>query len=102
MRAGVVVYRYFLLFVFTTTPVLHAQATTPVSSLQFELSDPKLVQAFQWAKSQALVYAHDHSDPVGPWYEAALPGRDSFCMPDVSHQPREPQRWGYIPRTAIC
>jgi hypothetical protein len=86
MKAGVVVYRYLLLFVFTTTPALHAQTATPVSSLQFESSDPKLVQAFQWAKSQALVYAHDHSDPVGPWYEAALPGRDSFCMRDVSHQ----------------
>ena len=26
------------------------------------------------------------SDPVGPWYEAALPGREAFCIRDVSHQ----------------
>ena len=38
------------------------------------------------SKSQALAYAHDDSDTVGPWYEAALPGRDAFCMRDVSHQ----------------
>jgi hypothetical protein len=58
----------------------------PASSLQLESSDTKLLQAFQWAKSQALAYAHAGDDPVGPWYEAALPGRDSFCMRDVAHQ----------------
>ena len=30
-------------------------------------------------------YAYD-GDPVGLWYEAALPGRRAFCMRDVSHQ----------------
>jgi hypothetical protein len=25
-------------------------------------------------------------EPIGPWYEAALPGRSAFCMRDVSHQ----------------
>ena len=66
---------------------LVAAQTSPVrSELQFESSDAKLVQAFQWAKSQALAYAHEGNDPVGPWYEAALPGRDAFCMRDVSHQ----------------
>jgi len=65
---------------------VHAQAVTPLSSLQFESSDKRLEQSFQWAKSQALAYAHDGSEPAGPWYEAALPGRDSFCMRDVSHQ----------------
>jgi len=45
-----------------------------------------LEQAFQWAKLRALAYGHDGNDPVGPWYEAALPGRDSFCMRDVAHQ----------------
>jgi hypothetical protein len=60
--------------------------TAPVSDLQLESSDAKLVQVFQWAKSQALAYAHDGSDPGGPWYEAALPGRNSFCMRDVAHQ----------------
>ncbi|HEY1902146.1 MAG TPA: hypothetical protein VGG56_06935 [Terracidiphilus sp.] len=66
--------------------VVHAQATPPISNLQFESSDRGLVRAFQWAKGQALEYAHGGTDPVGPWYDAALPGRDSFCMRDVSHQ----------------
>ncbi|NJO88497.1 MAG: hypothetical protein HC831_05670 [Chloroflexia bacterium] len=26
------------------------------------------------------------ADPSGPWYEAALPEREAFCMRDVSHQ----------------
>ena len=80
------VYRYLLLFGLSSSIAIHAQAVAPLSSLQFESSDKKLVQTFQWAKSQALAYAHDGSDPVGPWYEAALPGRNSFCMRDVSHQ----------------
>src|SRR6185369_7533178 len=25
-------------------------------------------------------------DPVGPWYEAAEPGREAFCMRDTAHQ----------------
>lgn len=59
----------------------------PVSStLEFESSDPALAQAFRWAKAQALAYAHPESESIGAWYEAALPGRDAFCMRDVSHQ----------------
>lgn len=54
--------------------------------LQFDSSDEELVQAFYWAKNKALSYAHDNSDPVGYWYEAALPNREAFCMRDVSHQ----------------
>ena len=49
-------------------------------------SDPKLLASFEWARKQALFYVHDGSDPVGKWYEAALPGREAFCMRDVSHQ----------------
>jgi hypothetical protein len=86
VKVGMVVYRCLLLIGLSSAVAVHAQAATPISNLQFESSDKKLVQAFQWAKSQALAYAHDGSDPVGPWYEAALPGRDSFCMRDVSHQ----------------
>jgi hypothetical protein len=80
------VYRYLLLLGLSPAIAVHAQPVTPISNLQFESSDKKLVQAFHWAKSRALDYAHDDSDPVGPWYEAALPKRDSFCMRDVSHQ----------------
>jgi hypothetical protein len=54
------------------------------SGLILRSSNSDLVAGFEWAKQQALSYIHD-SDPVGPWYEAALPGRSAFCMRDVSH-----------------
>jgi len=54
--------------------------------LQFNSSDTALVRAFNWAKNKALSYAHDSTDAVGYWYEAALPKREAFCMRDVSHQ----------------
>jgi alpha-galactosidase len=59
------------------------------SALELRTSDPKLAAAFAWAKRRALEYAFPASaygDPVGDWYEAALPGRFAFCMRDVSHQ----------------
>jgi hypothetical protein len=66
---------------------------TPVkrteSALALATSDAKLAAAFAWAKGQALDYvfpAAVHDDPVGDWYEAALPSRFAFCMRDVSHQ----------------
>nr|QIM10890.1 hypothetical protein Muribac1_0990 [uncultured Muribaculaceae bacterium] len=52
----------------------------------FSSTDPNLQKSFDWAKEKALSYAHDSDDPVGPWYEAALPQREAFCMRDVSHQ----------------
>jgi hypothetical protein len=55
------------------------------SDLDFTSSDSRLVDAFQWAKQEALSYVSDN-DPVGPWYEAALPGRQAFCMRDTAHQ----------------
>jgi len=54
--------------------------------IHFISSDKELENAFNWAKQQALSYRGDSLDPVGPWYEAALPGRYAFCMRDVSHQ----------------
>jgi hypothetical protein len=53
--------------------------------LDLDTSDANLAAAFAWARRQALSYAFT-SDPVGDWYEAALPGRQAFCMRDVSHQ----------------
>lgn len=52
----------------------------------FTSSDKQLENAYNWARKMALSYAHDNSDPVGYWYEAALPQREAFCMRDVSHQ----------------
>ena len=58
----------------------------PTRELIFVSSDKELNKAFNWAKNKALSYAHDNNDPVGYWYEAALPDREAFCMRDVSHQ----------------
>jgi hypothetical protein len=44
-----------------------------------------LAAGFRWAREISLGYVRTQ-DPVGLWYEAALPGRDAFCMRDVSHQ----------------
>ena len=52
----------------------------------FSSSDMALVKSYEWARKTALGYTHDNSDPVGYWYEAALPNREAFCMRDVAHQ----------------
>lgn len=52
----------------------------------FTSTDTLLQKSFEWARKMALSYSHDDSDPVGFWYEAALPKREAFCMRDVSHQ----------------
>lgn len=57
-----------------------------IRGVTFKSSDTALEHAFAWAKSTALHYRHDSGDPVGPWYDASLPGRSAFCMRDVSHQ----------------
>ena len=54
--------------------------------ITFTSDDPALAKGFEWAKRQALAYVNRGNDPVGHWYEAALPGRSAFCMRDVSHQ----------------
>lgn len=56
-----------------------------IGRVSIKSSDSKLVEGFNWAKRQALEYVRVN-DPVGPWYEAALPGRNAFCMRDVAHQ----------------
>ena len=62
-------------------------AQQPVSSpLGFTSTNTSLQHSFEWAKQQALAYAHPGAGPMGAWYEAALPGRNAFCMRDVSHQ----------------
>jgi len=56
-----------------------------IGEVSFTSSEAELKQAWEWAKKTALSYVRE-GDAVGPWYEAALPGRDAFCMRDVSHQ----------------
>jgi hypothetical protein len=56
-----------------------------VGKITFRSSDTELNEAFEWSKKQALAYAFEN-DAVGYWYEAALPGREAFCMRDVAHQ----------------
>lgn len=67
-------------------------------AIEFESSDAKLVEGFRWAKSQALAYARTDGT-IGPWYEASLPGRNAFCMRDVSHMSTGAQFLGLGPRT---
>jgi hypothetical protein len=65
---------------------LKAQLASGTPQLEFQSSNASLVEAFRWASSQALSYVAPSSSSIGPWYEAALPGRKAFCMRDVSHQ----------------
>jgi hypothetical protein len=79
--------RFSILILFCSLSPLGLLAQRRVSSpLQLTTSDRALQQTFDWAKTQALAYVGPASDPVGDWYEAALPGRNAFCMRDVSHQ----------------
>ncbi len=58
----------------------------PSDSIRITSTDTLLVNIFNWAQRTSNGYVGDDSDPVGPWYEAALPGREAFCIRDVSHQ----------------
>ncbi|CAN5496174.1 hypothetical protein BH10BAC4_BH10BAC4_26060 [soil metagenome] len=54
--------------------------------INFTSSDSVLENGFKWARLQAMRYVRRGNDPVGHWYEAALPEREAFCMRDVAHQ----------------
>jgi hypothetical protein len=55
-------------------------------AVQLESSDPRLTEAFQRAKQQALSCAFN-GDPAGEWYATAPEGASKvFCMRDVAHQ----------------
>lgn len=53
--------------------------------MQVRSADSEIERDFSWAEEMAMRYVR-LVDPVGPWYEAALPGRRAFCMRDVAHQ----------------
>jgi hypothetical protein len=55
------------------------------SKLSFKSSEASLVEGFNWAKQQSMSFAFEN-DPVGPWYEAAEPGREDFCMLGVANE----------------
>jgi hypothetical protein len=74
-----------LLFALVPSGRTWAQSSRPISELEFQSSNPSVNAIFQWAKQQALHYLRSDGS-IGPWYEAALPGRNAFCMRDVSHQ----------------
>jgi hypothetical protein len=65
----------------TRLKLLRALPETQVSegSLEFASSDTKLMDGFRWAKAQALAYVRE-SPAIGPWYEAALPGRNDLVQ----------------------
>jgi hypothetical protein len=65
------------------SPNLLASAS---DSIRISSSDTTLVKIFNWAQKTSNGYVGKDSDPVGPWYEAALPKREAFCIRDVSHQ----------------
>lgn len=73
----------FKVFTVSIAIALCAAARPQVS---FTSTDSVMENAFNWARGMAMSYVHDGSDSVGLWYEAALPGRDAFCMRDLSHQ----------------
>ncbi|HVU46048.1 MAG TPA: hypothetical protein VHD85_07980 [Terracidiphilus sp.] len=56
------------------------------TKLELASSSTKLVDVFDWARSQAMAFVFDEGDPVGPWYEAVEPGREGFCIRDTCHQ----------------
>lgn len=80
----------FLLAAFTAcrqeTPVFPDLKDSSRETLYIGSSDTTLVEWFNWASAKSQSYVGNDSDPVGPWYEAALPAREAFCMRDVSHQ----------------
>ena len=53
--------------------------------LSLHSSDRDIETGFELLKDEALRWVFE-GYPVGDYYEAALPGRDAFCMRDVSHQ----------------
>lgn len=79
-------------------PVSVTGQAVPEGTLEFRSGHEGLNEGFAWAKARALAYAF-RGDPVGPWYEAALPGREAFCMRDVSHQSTGAMALGLWPHT---
>lgn len=97
-------FQFALLSMMIAVSAVHGQdkcslsSEKPESKLEFSSSDPQLVQAFDWAKRQAMAYVQGNA-PVGLWYETGLPGRVRFSMRDTSHQSMGGQALGLAPYT---
>jgi len=63
-----------------------AECFSQENGITLTSTDTALQTAFYRAKNMALSYKGKAGDPVGPWYESALPPRSAFCMREVSHQ----------------
>lgn len=74
-----------LLAIFAYTLLLLTAKAQP-GQVNFTSTDTALQTAFNRAKEMALSYNGKPGDPVGDWYESALPPRYAFCMRDVAHQ----------------
>lgn len=72
--------------IFLFVLVINCATAFSQQSVQFSSSDTALQNSFYRAKELALSYKGNPADPIGPWYEAALPSRNAFCVRDVSHQ----------------
>ncbi|MBO9729644.1 MAG: hypothetical protein J7623_13490 [Chitinophaga sp.] len=83
-----------LLTLLMTAGVCTASAQTPAT---FTSSDTAIQRAWEWAGNMVQHYRGKPADPVGPWYEAALPSRAAFCMRDVSHQTIGAEIYGLNP-----
>src|SRR5260370_41228178 len=63
-----------------------AQQASHATQLEFHSSSSSLDAMFRWARGQAFAYVAPSSSYIAPGYQSALPGRNAFCMRDVSHQ----------------
>lgn len=77
---------YFLLVSCQTSQDPYNLTESKSTSFTIASDDSTLVNIFNWATQTSDKHVGNETDPVGPWYEAALPNREAFCMRDVSHQ----------------
>jgi hypothetical protein len=71
-----------LLFLITT---LFQTAFSQTSDLKVTSSNKTLNDGFNWAKDMALSYVKTGKDGNIACYEAALSGRNAFCIRDIEH-----------------
>ncbi len=68
------------------TNVPDALVIANCDNIRISSPDKALVKIFKRAQITSHGSVGNDNDPVGPWYEAALPNREVFCIRDVSHQ----------------